>query len=472
MFRPQTENGSQEKPEEKTVRIATRDALSDLRSRVETWAAPRLGRLRKLRHLSTPLGRRDLWRRGRNYLWPYLRLLASLHRRTLARRTRIVAVVGSYGKTTTTAAVCSALDLPLPERANSAFAGLALKLLRVRPWQRYAAFEVAIDGPGQMAPYAAMLRPDLVVVTSIGSEHHRSLGTLDQTREEKGRMVEGLRPGGTAVLNRDDPRVMAMAATGGFRVVTYGFDPTADVRATDVRIDWPHGMRVMLHAGGVEREVRLRLLGRVMVYPALAAVAVAWVEGRPLDGVLAELEGLPPRPGRMQLEPLPGGAWLIRDEFKASLETIEAALDVMAELPGRRIVVLGSVSEPPGSQGPICRHLGQRLAQIASRVIVVGPLFQRYAAGAAAAGMPRTALVDAKRSVRAAWEAVRADLEPGDIVLVKGRDTERLDRVALALQGREVRCEIEFCDLMGVRCQVCPMLERGWTGAQESTRDG
>ncbi|HEX6015342.1 MAG TPA: hypothetical protein VFY87_26795 [Geminicoccaceae bacterium] len=98
-------------------------------------------------------------------------------------------------------------------------------------------------------------------------------------------------------------------------------------------------------------------------------------------------------------------------------------------------------------------------------MVVVGPMFRRYAAGATAAGMPREALLDARRDVRAAWEAVRADLRPGDVVLVKGRDTERLDRVALALQGRPVRCTIEFCDLRGVRCQTCPMLEAGWTVA-------
>jgi UDP-N-acetylmuramoyl-tripeptide--D-alanyl-D-alanine ligase len=418
--------------------------------------------LRKLRHLSTPLGRRHLWLGGKNYLWPQLRPIASVHRRALARRARIVAVVGSYGKTTTTAAVCTALGLPVPVRGDSTYANLALKLLRVRPWQRHAVFEVAIDGPGQMGPYAAMLRPDVAVVTSIGSEHHRSLGTLERAQAEKGRMVEGLRPGGTAVLNRDDPRVMAMAATTDARVVTFGFDSAADVRATEVRVDWPHGTRLALHVAGTVREVRLRLLGRVMVYPFLAAVAVAWAEGRPLDRAIADLEALPAQPGRLQLEPLPQGAWLIRDDFKASLETIEAALDVLAELPGRKTLVIGSVSEPPGSQGPLCRQLGRRFAQVASRVVVVGPMFQRYAAGATAAGLSRAALVDAKRDVRAAWEAVQADLGPGDIVLVKGRDTERLDRVALALQGRPVRCTIEFCDLRGVRCQTCPKLETGW----------
>jgi UDP-N-acetylmuramoylalanine-D-glutamate ligase len=92
-----------------------------------------LRRLRKLRHLSNPLGRRHLWHGATNYLWPQLRRIAAAHRRTLARRPRVVAVVGSYGKTTTAAAVCAALGLPAPAPGGSVYASLALKLLRARP---------------------------------------------------------------------------------------------------------------------------------------------------------------------------------------------------------------------------------------------------------------------------------------------------------------------------------------------------
>ena len=407
------------------------------------------------------MGRRHLWIGARNWAWPQLRILAGLYRRTLARRVRIVAVVGSYGKTTTSAAASLVLGLA-PVALGNSYAGLALRLLRLRPWQRHAVFEVAIDGPGQMEAYGPMLRPDLTVVTTIGSEHHRSLGTLDVTQAEKGRMVEALGPKGIAVLNQDDPRVAAMAGLCVGRVITYGLSDEADVRATEVAIDWPHGTRLLLHVAGRTMPVRLRLLGRVMVYPFLAAVAVAHAEGVPLERAVAALEAMPPRRGRLQLEPLPNGAWLVRDDFKSSVETIDAALDVLAELPGRRIVVIGSVSEPPGSQGPIYRRLGERLAEMATQVIVVSSEFQRYAAGARAGGLPRSALVDARHDVRAAWEAVRADLQPGDVVLVKGRDTERLDRVGLALQGRDVRCVIDFCDLRGIRCEDCPKLETGW----------
>ena len=141
-----------------------------------------------------------------------------------------------------------------------------------------------------MAAYDTMLRPDVVVVTSIGSEHHRSLGTLDVTQAEKSRMVEALAASGTAILNADDPRVAAMAARCAGRVIRFGID--AEARATDVAIDWPYGTRVTLRIGQTERLVRLRLLGRVMVYPFLAAMSVAQAEGLPLGQAITALEAI------------------------------------------------------------------------------------------------------------------------------------------------------------------------------------
>ncbi|HET6469919.1 MAG TPA: Mur ligase family protein [Geminicoccaceae bacterium] len=429
-------------------------------------------RLRKVsRLIVSSLGRRRLYRDALNQLWPLLRPAAELHRRTMASRVRVIAVVGSFGKTTTTAAVAGALGGSADRRRGNAWGKLALQVLRLRPWERHAVFEAGIDGKGQMIQYAGMMRPDVVVVTAIGSEHNRSLGSLENTRDEKAQMLRGLRQGGIAVLNGDDPHVRAMAAMTEARVVTFGLGPDNDVRASGVRLDWPHGTRLTVHVGGAARELRVRLLGRVMAYPVLGAVAVAWAEGRPLDEVAAALEALPPRPGRLQPVPLPNGAWLIQDDFKSAVETIDAALDVLAEVPGRRIVVLGEISEPPGSAGPHYRHIGERLAAVASRVVVVGGqrTFRGYAAAATRAGLPREALVSAGRSVMAAAQAVEADLRAGDVILIKGRDTQRLDRVALALQGRMVGCRIEVCPIRGIsicsRCETCPMLERGWQTA-------
>ena len=131
------------------------------------------------------------------------------------------------------------------------------------------------------------------------------------------------------------------------------------------------------------------------------------------------------------------------------------ALDLLAEIEAKRkFVVLGEVSEPPGSQGPIHRRLGERIAEIADFALFLGGNFQRYATGARRAGLSDRLICDAKRDVSRAIEILRAKLEAGDVLLVKGRDTQRLDRISLALSGAKVGCSRTTCDV-AVRCQDC-----------------
>jgi len=422
--------------------------------------------------LSTPLGRLRIKLGACDYAWPLLARSAVLYRRTLARTTRVIAVAGSFGKTTTTRAILAALGRDPRAAVNrNAKYFLALALLRIRPGQRHAVLEVGISKRNQMAQYARMIRPDIAVVTSIGSEHNRSLGSLDATRAEKVHIVRILPASGLAVLNGDDPHVRGMRAETRARIVTFGFGETNDVRAGPPVIDWPHGTRFELITRQGVRAARVRLIGRPMVYAILAAVAVALEEGFNLDEVLAALGELAPTPGRLQPVPLASGAALLRDEFKAPQETIEAALDVLAEIPAtRRIVVLGDVSEPIGSTGPIYRHLGERVGQIATRAVFVasGNMSKRYVAGARRGGLPPEALINARGKVRLAVEALQDDLQPGDVVLIKGRDAHQLQRVALALMGRQVRCDLVVCDAM-IECDRCPMLERGWMGRRVLT---
>ena len=119
----------------------------------------------------------------------------------------MIAVVGSFGKGSTAAAIASALGLPGPPPQRNTTSRVALSLLGNRPGRRHAVIEAGAARRGQMRLYPPMLRPDVVVVTTIGSEHHRSLGTLDEAAQEKARMLRGLSRSGIAVLNADDPRV-------------------------------------------------------------------------------------------------------------------------------------------------------------------------------------------------------------------------------------------------------------------------
>jgi len=413
--------------------------------------------------LGTPIGRSQL----RFGLWyrsmPILSRLARLYRSTLVRNTRVVAVVGSFGKTTTTRALLTALGRNVhPRTGSNAWNFKARAVLSIRPRDRHAVIEVGIDGLGQMAAFARVIQPNVTVVTSIGSEHNRSLGTLEVTRAEKSEMVRILPTSGIAVLNGDDPNVLWMKSQTCARVITFGVEKTNDIRASDITLDWPNGTRFKLQADGETRDLHIRFIGKHMVYPILAAVAVSLAEGFTLDQVIPALEALHPTPGRLEPIQLANGAIILRDDFKSAVETIEAALDVLSEIPAqRRIVVLGEVEEPPGSQGPIYRQIGERIAKIASYAVFVGGNYQPYAAGAVRGGLPRDALINAQRSVFKAIEVLRESLGPGDVVLIKGRTTQRLERVALALAGRRVKCNISLCNLH-VRCENCPMLERGW----------
>jgi UDP-N-acetylmuramoyl-tripeptide--D-alanyl-D-alanine ligase len=413
--------------------------------------------------LQTPIGRLQL-RKGVEYrIWPFTSRLARLYRSTVVHRTRVIAVVGSLGKSTTLRAVSTVLSLPFHWRMHdNAWSSVAYAMLRVRPRQSHAAVEVGIADRGQMQAYARVVRPNVTVVTSIASEHHRSLGSLEVTRAEKAWMVRALLPSGTAVLNGDDPNVMWMQGQTRARTVTFGYGESCDVRAEAVRLDWPQGTRFRVRAFGQEREVAIRLLGRQMVYSALAAIAVSQLEGVPLDEALSRLKALAPTPGRMQPVMLPSGVLVLRDDFKSTLETMHAALDVFAEVPGRRIVVLGDVSEPPGRQRPIYQALGQRVGKIASYFVIVGHGLEPYHSGARRGGMPASHIIDGGRSPRQTAEALAGIIQAGDVVLLKGRDTQALDRVRLILEGRRVSCDIRFCNIHTVACEQCPMLERGW----------
>ena len=420
---------------------------------------------------STP-GLRDLWellrrpaglrrlRRGVLFLlWPLTSRLARLYRFTFARKVRIIAVVGSLGKTTAVSAIAAALDVPttLKPGANSIYR-LAVAILCMRPRDPLLVLETGIERKGQMAPISTVIRPEVAVVTSIGSDHCRSLGTLESTRHEKAYMVRCLPPSGVAVLNGDDPNVLWMRGETRARVVTFGFGEANQIRASAPQLDWPRGMRFRLRAEGEEREVRIGLFGRHMIYPALAAVAVALEQGVQLDDALERLEKLVTTPGRMAAERLPNGAVLLCDEHKSSLESIHAALDLLDEVPApRKFVVLGPIADPPGPQGPLYRDLGARIARVANVALFVDS-YREYKAGVRRAGMPRDRYVDAGHGVSGAVEFLRQELRESDVVLIKGRNDQKLGRIALVLSGVDVGCRLISCNLRGQPCATCPQL--------------
>jgi UDP-N-acetylmuramoyl-tripeptide--D-alanyl-D-alanine ligase len=415
--------------------------------------------------LRTPVGRiRFLLGIGYR-LWPAISCLAMLYRRVMIPGTRVVAVVGSFGKTTATRALIAALNAPMPATRNlNSYSAVALNMVAAKPLDRYSVIEVGIDGPGQMSRYAWMLRPDIAVVTCIGSEHNRSLKTIETTTREKSEMVKALPESGTAVLNGDDPNVLGMIPGIRARIVKFGMAESNDIRASGIHLDWPRGTSFKLHVHGQTHDMKIRLLGKNGVYAILAAVSVAFSEGFSIDSILSRMQKVAPAAGRLEPVLLENGAILLRDDFKSTLETIDSALDILEEIPAsRKIIAMGEVSEPPGSQRLIYRRIGERIAGIASKAVFLGGNFQRYATGAKRGGLPKTSLINAGRDVRYAAEFIKNKLRAGDVVLIKGRSEQRLGRIALYLSGRKVLCNIDICRA-ATRCDTCPMLERGWAG--------
>lgn len=414
--------------------------------------------------LLTPPGRCRLRREMVRPFTPMFWTMARVRRGWLPATRTVVAVTGSFGKTTTARAVRCVLGLPVGLTAGpNSGDSLARAIMAMSSRAPAHVFEVGISRPGQMAPTARAVAPTVAVVTSIGSEHALSLATLERTRAEKVELVRALQPDGVAVLNGDDPNVRWMSDQAPGSVITFGAGEDNDVQAESVELDWPRGMRIGVRVGAERLGVRTKLFGHHQVGTILAALGVARAVGMELAIAVERLAAFDPTPGRMQIVPLPGGVYLLRDEYKSGLETINHALDTFARIPARRrIILLGEITEPPAPQHPKYVELGQRVAGVVDRAVIAGKKTDGYRTGLKRGGLAREHIVDAGRSWRRAYEALAGMLEPGDVVLLKGRHDERLERVALALSGRKIGCELTFCNTPLNRCDTCAMLESGW----------
>ena len=418
--------------------------------------------------LRNPLASQFIREGIRSQAWPVYRLVASVYRRTVLRKTRVVAVTGSFGKTTTCRAVAVALGVEIQSGTNHK-SGLAQRLLNQSPKDLYCVLEAGIDGPGQMRGFAKMMRPDIAVVSGIGTEHSRSLGTLERTRDEKAELAAALSPGGLAILNADVPLAASIRTRTRARTALCGFAPEADVHVEGYRLDWPKGIELRASVRGESVTVRTAVLGRHMAFPVLAALVAAQEEGIPLAVAAARLGRLQPPPGRMRLIPLENGVVFVDDSFKGSFESFVAAVDAFAELPGkRRLMIVGDITEPPGRQSDAYRSLGESFAGVSGGLIFhIGRDAQFLRSGAKRAGFPADRIVSLGPDVLPALERIREIVEPGDTVLLKGRDTQKLGRIPMAFQGLDVRCGIRFCDRRMGGCSTCPMLARGWRGLPE-----
>jgi len=353
-------------------------------------------------------------------------------------RVRVVGVTGSVGKTTTKEMIHSVLSrrfrtLKSEGNYNNEI-GLPLTLLQLIPRHQRVVVEMGMYGLGEIAQLAQIAQPVIGVVTNVGPTHLERLGTLARIAQAKRELVEALPPEGVAILNGDDEQVMAMADYTPARALCYGLRPECEVWADEIVSQGLEGVRFRLHHGGEVLHIRTPLLGRHSVHAALAAAAVGLVEGESWEEIVT---GLQETSVHLRLVALPGpyGSILLDDTYNASPVSTIAALNLLEELPGRKIAVLGDMLELGDSEEEGHRKVGRRALEVVDLLITVGQRGRIIGQEALACGMDEAQVLMVEDN-RAAIAHLRELIEGDDVILVKGSRGMAMEEIVNALAQR------------------------------------
>ena len=377
--------------------------------------------------------------------------LAKAHR--LARRSpseggaaqavTVLAITGSTGKTTTKEMIASILaqgwrTAKTPGNFNNEI-GVPLALLGLESSHRAAVIELAMRGRGQIAYLADMARPQIGVITNIGFSHLELLGSREAIAETKAELLQALPADGAAVLNADNEFFPFLKARSPARVISIGQHPDADVRVGDVVIGEDGGVSARLKGWWGEEQVHLRAAGRHQALNAAAAAAAAMAAGAQPEWIAPGLQAFETADMRGEIVKAPGGYTVIADCYNAAPDSMRVALELLADLPGRRKwAVLGDMKELGAMTEDWHREVGAMAAASGiAGLITVGELGRLIAEGARGAGPPTCAApplhVEAAGGNASAAAAIRKRLEPGDVVLVKGSRAMKMEEIVAAL---------------------------------------
>ena len=344
----------------------------------------------------------------------------------------LIAVTGSNGKTTVTQMIASILrawqpDAYLATQGNlNNDIGLPLTLLRLKPTDRIGVLELGMNHPGEIGYLANIARPTVALVNNAQREHQEFMASVEAVARENGTVLQALAQGGTAVFPAGEEFTGLWAGLAGAHAcLTFG-EPGAGIGLAGT--EWQQGhwqVRAATPAGPVA--YRLHIAGRHNVRNSLAAAACALAAGVPLDAVVRGLEGFEPVKGRSRaLAVRVGGRTLtvVDDSYNANPDSVRAAIDVLAELPGPRLLVLGDMGEV-GMQGP------QFHAEVGDYARQRG-IEQLFTLGEQARGMNGRHF-DSIESLNA---AVLAELPNAQSLLVKGSRFMKMERVVEAVTQR------------------------------------
>ncbi len=343
---------------------------------------------------------------------------------------RVIGVTGSAGKTTTKdciAAVLSAQGSVLKTEGNlNNHFGLPLQLLRLEPQHEVAVLEMGMNHAGEIAALARIAEPDWAVVSNVAAVHLEFFPDgIEGIASAKRELVEALPANGLAFLNGDDERVARFGRGMGERAIAYGTGETCVVRGVEVEELGLAGSQFLVKAGNEQHSVQLALLGRHNVLNALAAISVGMASGISLPRCCEALEALRPTAKRGDVVEF-RGARLINDCYNSNPHALDAMIATLAKSPAqRRILVAGEMLEL-GPEAPMLHAACGRVAAQAGIDLVAGVRgLARGLADAAAEGGAEAHFFDTPE-LAGAW--LRAVLQPGDLVLLKGSRGVRLER--------------------------------------------
>jgi UDP-N-acetylmuramoyl-tripeptide--D-alanyl-D-alanine ligase len=350
------------------------------------------------------------------------------------RDTTVVALTGSNGKTSVKTLTAAILSRVAPTYANPGNRnneiGMPLALIDQPEDARFAIYEMGAGQPGDIDHLAAIARPQVTLVNNIGPAHLERMGSLVGIAETKGAIHARLPVDGTAVINADDAFAPWFEVRlPRCRVLRFGIDASADVRAVDWRPD-ADGSRFRLVTLQGESLLQLPLPGRHNLLNALAAASLALAAGAPLSAIVDGLQAATAVAGRLQAQSLPGGAELIDDSYNANPGSVAAAITVLAARPGRRWLVLGDMRELGPDAARLHAEVGEQARSAGlDAVWTVG----EHAAAASRAFGEQGRHFDRQADL---IDALRASITADVHCLVKGSRGSRMDRVVDALLGR------------------------------------
>lgn len=356
----------------------------------------------------------------------------------------LIAVTGSAGKTTTKELIARLLSTryrvhKTEGNLNNHF-GLPLQLLKLGPEHDIAVIELGMSHPGEIESLARIAEPETGVVTCVAPVHlgyFRSIAGIAKAKQE---LIDALPARGIAILNADDEYVVQFGMNFAGKVVMYGINRPADVRAENIEGLGPAGSAFELSALGQRCRVELPLLGRHNVYNALGAVAVALEFGITLENAGAALASVSAVDKRGQVIEV-AGATVINDCYNSNPKALDSMVDALAAMNpgpgGRRIVVAGEMLELGPAGDDLHRRCGAHMAEKGiDAVLGVRGLARHIVQGAR--HVSRRIQVEFVESPEQAGEWLSGQVRPGDVVLMKASRGVKLEMALEAWQAKSL----------------------------------